>query len=81
MLSTFIPHVCFFKTLKLIQFKLPLRHIEDNSFHRTLTKHLLNTLLIIKRQVTQTLPQQLHLAISAQFYTQFRTCRGIKQTQ
>ena len=39
--------------------------MKDNISHRTLTRHLSNTLLIIKRQVTQTMPQQLHLAISA----------------
>ena len=55
--------------------------MKDNIFHRTLTRHLPNTLLIMKRQVTQTMPQQLYLAISAQFYTQIRTYRGIKQTQ
>ena len=36
------------------------------------TGHLLditNTLLIIKRQVTQRMAQQLHLAILPQFYT------------
>ena len=27
------------------------------------------------------MPQQLHLAISAQFHTHVRTCRGMKQTQ
>ena len=41
-------------------------HMKDNIFHRTLTRHLPNTLLIFKRQVTQTMPQQLHLAILAQ---------------
>ena len=46
--------------------------MEDNIFHRTLTRHLLNTHLIIKRQITQTIPQQLHLVISAQFYTQLK---------
>ena len=44
--------------------------MEDNIYYRALTRHLPNTHLIIKRQVTQTMPQQLHLAISAQFYTQ-----------
>ena len=54
--------------------------MKDNIFHRTLTRHLPNTLLIIKRQVTQTLPQQLHLAILAvaSLHTQVRTCRGMK---
>ena len=55
--------------------------MEDNIFHRTLTRHLPSTLLIIKRQVTQTMPCQLHLAILAQFHTQVRTCRGMRQTQ
>ena len=55
--------------------------MKDNIFHRTLTRHLPNILLIIKRQVTHRMPQQLHLAISTQFYTQVKTCRGIKQTQ
>ena len=44
--------------------------MKDNIFHRTHTRHLPNTHLIIKRQITQTMPQHLHLAILAQFYTQ-----------
>ena len=53
--------------------------MEDNIFHRTLTRHLPNTLLINKGQVTLTLPQQLHLAILAQqFSYPVRTCRGMK---
>ena len=55
--------------------------MKDNIFHRTLTRHLPNTILIIKRQVTQTMPQQLHLTILAHFYTQVKTYKGIKQTQ
>ena len=44
--------------------------MEDNIFHRTLTRHLLNTHLIIKRKISQTMPQQLYSVILAQFYTQ-----------
>ena len=46
--------------------------MEDNIFHRTLTRHLPNTHLKIKRQITQTIPQQLYLAILAQFYTELK---------
>ena len=53
--------------------------MKDNIFHRTLTRHLPNTLLIFKGQVIQTKPQQLHLAIPAQFAYPFRTFRGMKQ--
>ena len=80
----FSPHSYFiYASLNFhsFNFKLPLIHMKDNIFHRTLTRHLPTTLLIIKRQVTQTMPQQLHLAILAQFHTQVRTCRGMKQTQ
>ena len=67
--------------LPLIQFKLPLIHMEDNIYYRTLTRHLPNTHLLIKRQVTQTMPQQLHLAISAQFIYPLKHVQVLEQTQ